>query len=189
MVKKTKKKEPPINFEKERRKDRNTVIVVAIVIAVVAMLVFTFQGQGSTPTDSGQAAVIDGIQCNKIGYDSFQINAHLDVFVDGKSYVVPAKIGIINDTCLYWIHTQDDTGLIRIGAPSDNQFTLGQLFDIWKATGSDLLPQNIPTIYMNGQQITSSLNATVIKSHDEVTVVYGIKPSIIPASYQFPPGL
>ncbi len=189
MVKKTKKKDAPINFEKEHRKDRNTIIVVVIIIAVVATLVFAFHGLGNTPTDSGQAAVIDGIQCNNITYDSFHINAHLDVFVDGKPYAVPAKIGIINDTCLYWINTQDNTGIIHIGAPSDNQFTIGQLLDIWKATGSGLLPQDIPTIYMNGQQATSSLNATVIKSHDEITVVYGIKPSIIPESYQFPPGL
>lgn len=189
MVKKTKKKDAPINFEKEHRKDRNTVIVIAIVVTVVATLVLSFQGLGNTPTNSGQAAVIDGIQCDKIGYDNFHINAHLDVFVDGKPYAVPAKIGIVNDTCLYWINTQDDSGIIHIGAPSDNQFTLGQLFDIWKATGSDLLPQDIPAIYMNGQQVSSNLNATVIQSHDEITVVYGIKPSIIPVSYQFPSGL
>jgi hypothetical protein len=189
MVKKTKKKDAPINFEKEHRKDRNTIIVVAIIIAVVATLVFAFQGLGSTPTDSGQAAIIDGIQCNKIGYDNYHINAHLDVFMDGKPYTVPAKIGIINDTCQYWIYTQDDSGIIQIGAPSDNQFTLGQFFDIWKATGSDLLPQSIPTIYKNGQQLTSSLNSTVINSHDEIAVVYGIRPQVIPASYQFPQGL
>lgn len=189
MVKKTKKKDAPINFEKERQKDRNTIIVVAIIIAVVVALVFAFHGLGSTPTDSGQAAVIDGIQCNNTPYDGFHINAHLDVFVNGKPYAVPAKIGIINDTCLYWINTPDNTGIVHIGAPSNNQFTLNQLLDIWKATGSDLLPQDIPTIYMNGQQVSSSLNSTVIKSHDEITVVYGIKPSIIPVSYQFPPGL
>jgi len=189
MVKKTKKKEAPIYFEKEHRKDRNTVIVVVIIAAVVATLVFAFHGLGSTATDYGQAAVIDGIQCNTSTYDNFHINVHLDVFVDGKPYAVPAKIGIINDTCLYWINTTDDTGIIRIGAPSDNQFTIGQLFDIWKATGSDFLPQDTPAIYLNGQQMTSSLNATVIKSHDEITVVYGTKPSIIPTSYQFPSGL
>ncbi|MGI0088091.1 MAG: hypothetical protein ACREBI_09070 [Nitrosotalea sp.] len=189
MVKKTKKKIVPFNFEKERRNDRNTVIVVAIIIAVVATLVFAFHGLDSITTNSGQAAVIDGIQCSKTKYDNFHINAHLDVFVDGKSYDVPAKIGIINDTCLYWMNTQDDTGVIHIEAPSNNQFTLGQLFDIWKATGSDLLPEGIQTIYINGQQITSSLNSTVIKSHDEITAVYGIRPSIIPTSYQFPPGL
>jgi hypothetical protein len=189
MVKKTKKKDAPINFEKEHRKDRYTVIVIAIIITIVTTLVFAFHGLGDTPTDSGQAAVIDGIQCNKVGYDSFHINAHLDVFVDGKPYLVPAKIGVVNDTCLYWINTQDDTGIVHIGAPSDNQFTLGQLFDIWKATGSDLLPQNIPVIYRNGQQISSSLNATVIQSHDEITVVYGVRPPIIPSSYQFPSGL
>ena len=189
MVKKTKKKDAPINFEKEHRKDKNTVIVVAIIIAVVGTLVFAFHGLGDTPTDSGQAAMIDGIQCDKTEYNNFDINAHLDVFVDGKPYSVPAKIGIVNDTCLYWIHTQDDSGIIRIEAPSNNQFTLGQMLDIWKATGSNLLPSGIPTIYTNGQQMSSSLNATVIKPHDEITVVYGTKPSIIPASYQFPLGL
>lgn len=189
MVKKTKKKDAPINFEKEHRKDRNAVIVIAIIISVVGTLVFTFHGLGDTPTDLGQAAMIDGIQCDKTEYNNFHINTHLDIFVDGKQYAVPAKIGIVNGTCSYWIHTQDDSGIIHIEAPSDNQLTLGQLFDVWKATGSNLLPSNVPAIYINGQQVSSSLNSTVMKPHDEIVVVYGIKPSIIPTSYQFPLGL
>ncbi len=188
MVKKTKKKEKPINFEKERRDDKNAIISIIIIAAVVATFVLVFHVLGTT-TNSGRAAVIDGIPCNKMDYSNFHINAHLDVFVDGKPYVVPAKIGIINDTCLYWIHTRDDTGVIHIGAPNDGHFTLSQLFDIWEATGSDLLPQGDPEIYINGQQITSSLNSTVIKSHDEITAVYGVRPSIIPTSYHFPLGL
>ena len=188
MVKKTKKKEKPINFEKERRNDKNTIISIIVIATVVATFVLVFHTFGTT-TNSSQAAVIDGIPCNKMDYTNFHINAHLSVFVDGKPYVVPAKLGIINDTCLYWIHTRDDTGIIHIGAPKDGPFTLSQLFDIWGATGSVLLPLGDPEIYINGQQITSSLNATVIKYHDEITAVYGIRPPIIPASYHFPLGL
>ncbi|MGI0047638.1 MAG: hypothetical protein ACREBB_10705 [Nitrosotalea sp.] len=189
MVKKTKKKSVKIDFEKEKRNDKNTIIAIAIIIAVVATLVVVVYVLNQTPVSSSQAAIIDGIMCDDARYDNFHINAHLNVFIDGQPYVVPEKIGVVNNTCLYWINTSDTTGIIHIETPNDEQFTLNQLFDIWKATGSSLPSHGTPTIYMNGQQMTSNLNDTVIKSHDEITVVYGDRPSVIPAIYQFPPGL
>ncbi|MDE1726777.1 MAG: hypothetical protein KGH89_05875 [Thaumarchaeota archaeon] len=188
MVKKIKKKNEKINSEKEHRKDKNTIISIVIIVTVVSTLVVIFHGLNNTPANSGQAAIVDGIQCDNVTSSNFHINAHLDVFVDGKSYFVPEKIGIVNGTCSYWIHTTDNTGTINIEAPMNDNFTLGQLFDIWEATGSNLPPHGMPIIYINGQQVASSLNTIEIKSHDEITVVYGVKPQTLPTSYQFSPG-
>ncbi len=188
MVKKTKKRNEKIDFEKESRKDKNTIIaVVMIAIAVTSIAVISYVL--TQASNSGQAAIIDGIQCDNTQHDNFHTNAHLDIFINDQPYTVPGKIGIVNNTCLYWIHTNDTTGIIRIEAPNDEQFTLKQLFDIWKATSSNFPPNDTTTVYINGQQSTLNLNDTVIKSHDEITVVYGVRPSIIPTSYQFPVGL
>lgn len=189
MVKKTKKRNEKINFEKENLKDKNTIIAIAIITVAVAILVIVVYVLTQTPINSSQAAIIDGVGCSDARYDNFHMNAHLDIFIGGQSYIVPEKIGVVNNTCLYWIHTNDTTGIIHVEAPNDEQFTLNQLFDIWKATGSNFPSHGTPTIYVNGQQMSSNLNDTVIKSHDEITVVYGSRPSVIPVIYQFPSGL
>lgn len=188
MVKKIKKRSDKIDFEKENRKDKNTIMVIIIIAAVVAALVTISYLSTQTPHGSGQAAVIDGIQCDNALHNSFNITAHLDIFMNGQPYAIPAKIGIVNNTCLYWIHTNDTSGIIHVDAPNVQQFTLNQLFDIWKATASGFPSGNSTWIYTNGQQIMN-LNNTVIKSHDEITVVYGSQPSTIPTNYKFPPGL
>lgn len=185
---KIKKRSDKIDFEKERRKDKNTIMVIIIIAAVVAALVGLPYLLNVTPHDSGQAAVIDGIQCDNTLHGSFNITAHLNIFMNGQSYTIPAKIGVINNTCLYWIHTIDTSGIIYIEAPNVQQITINQLFDIWKATSGSFPSDNFTGVYINGQQITN-LNNTVIKHHDEIIVVYGSQPSALPTNYQFPPGL
>lgn len=41
-----------------------------------------------------QYPVIDGIKCDKAEHFNFHYHAHLDIFVNGFSYFVPAGIGI-----------------------------------------------------------------------------------------------
>lgn len=135
--------------------------------------------------DSYKVSAIDDIRCDKAPSYDFNINAHLDIFVEGKPQEIPSGIGIINNTCKYWIYTQDTTGIIHVDAPEEKQFTISQFFDIWKATTIHP-PVGNPTIYINGQKTSSDLNSTAIKSHDEIVIIYGTMPSIIPEFYKFP---
>ncbi len=129
------------------------------------------------------------MRCDKSQSHNFHLHAHLDVFVDGHQQTVPAEIGVINNTCKYWIYTPDETGIIHVDVPEEKQFILAQFFDIWKTTSS--LPRGgTPVTYINGQQVSSALNQIVTRSHDEIAIIYGEKPSVtIPVRYQFPPSL
>jgi hypothetical protein len=42
----------------------------------------------------GQYPVIDGIKCNKTEHFNFHYHAHLSIFINGFSYLVPEGIGI-----------------------------------------------------------------------------------------------
>ncbi|MGB5090615.1 MAG: hypothetical protein WBN72_06690, partial [Nitrososphaeraceae archaeon] len=43
---------------------------------------------------SGQYPVIDGIKCDSTEHFNFHYHAHLDIFINGSSYLVPGGIGI-----------------------------------------------------------------------------------------------
>ena len=185
MVKKIKKKARKIDFEKERRQDKNTIIAVAAIASVVAILVAVSYWMNPVTSGEDRASIIDGVGCDKGQVDKFHANAHLDVLVGGRSFEVPSEIGIINGTCKYWVHTQDASGIVHLDAPKDSQFTLGQLYDIWKAT-STFPPAGTPEIYVNGQKDPNGLNETAIMPNEEIAIIYGAKPLIVPSSYHFP---
>jgi len=46
-------------------------------------------------------------------------------------------------------------------------------------------------VYINGTKVPDGTNYRDIKlnAHDEIAVVYGTPPSIIPSSYKFPEGI
>jgi hypothetical protein len=46
-------------------------------------------------------------------------------------------------------------------------------------------------VYVNGNRVSNSTDYRGIKlnEHDEIAIVYGIPPKMIPKSYQFPEGL
>src|SRR4051794_39395730 len=62
----------------------------------------------------GQYPIIDGIKCDKAEHFNFHYHAHLDIFVNGFSYLVPAGIGIKPPDCIYWLHTHDISGIIHV---------------------------------------------------------------------------
>jgi hypothetical protein len=133
---------------------------------------------------------IGGIQCERQEYGNFHIHAHLDIFIDGKPHAVPESIGIIDRTCLYWMHTHDRSGIIHIEAPETRAFTLGQFFDIWKATQKGVpVIKEAPKIFVSGKHVDGSLEKIEIMPLAEIVIVYGKEPVPIPSSYDFPKGL
>jgi hypothetical protein len=133
---------------------------------------------------------IDGIQCNQMEQAVFHIHAHLDVYVDGQHRTVPAFIGIIPNSCLYWIHTHDPTGIIHIEAPEYKTFTLGQFLDVWsKSFEKTGIPIGTPKSYVNGKEFNGNYREIQLNAHDEIALVYGLPPESIPTSFDFPQGL
>jgi len=186
MKRKEQGKENKSNLEKNSKKSKNKFIalgIVAGIAAVIAVVVYTLDN-----TSSSSTSMIDGIECDTVEYGVFHIHAHLDVYVGGSPYTVPAYIGIKDNTCLYWLHTHDASGVIHIESPKSRDFTAGEFFDIWNSTGSNMPPSGTPTIYVNGQVVNTALDKTMLHAHDEIAVVYGTKPNFIPQLYQFPEG-
>lgn len=150
---------------------------------------------------SQKSLAIDGIQCNTMEHADFHIHAHLDLFINGKSFTVPELIGIKpEERCLYWLHTHDDSGIIHIESPVKKEFTLGQFFDIWNKKFDNTHLLNYTTdnkssimlsVYVNGKKIDNKTNFRDIKlnSHDEIAIVYGGSAHNIPSRYEFQQGL
>jgi hypothetical protein len=141
---------------------------------------------------------INGIQCNTTEHLQFHVHAHLDIFVNGHLVSIPAHIGIVDNKCIYWLHTHDSTGVIHIESPVKRDFTLGQFFEVWKsqlnspkAFDAILAGKLVPTVYVNGNKVPSSVSYKDVKlnPHDEIAVVYGAQPKSIPSKYSFAQGL
>jgi hypothetical protein len=142
-----------------------------------------------------QYPIIDGIKCDRAEHFNYHYHAHLDIFVDGFSYLIPAGIGIKPPDCIYWLHTHDTSGIIHIESPENKTFTLGQFFDIWgkKFNNSLLFDFKIDnstdrtlSVYVNGSAINgTSYRDLPLVNHEDISVVYGTPPPEIP-SYEFP---
>ncbi len=168
-------------------KHRNKLIAIGVFAAIVGGI--AYYGYEADTTVVSAFALIDGIPCETKEYLTFHIHAHLDVFVDGHTYAVPAFIGIKDKTCLYWLHTHNSDGIIHIEAPQTQDFELSQFLDVWKSTGSTPAPSGDPIIYINGQVVSTTLANTKLNAHDEIVLVYGTPPPNIPSFFQFPEGL
>lgn len=183
-IKKTKES----NVEKKSNKHRSKIIAMAVISAIITSIAIVSYKQDNTPVNG--FSTIDGIGCDSMEYSVFHIHTHLDVFVNSQPLMVPASIGIHDNTCLYWLHTHKTDGIIHIEAPKSRDFSLKEFFDIWKSTSTGSPPTNVnPIIYVNGQVVSTSLKDTMLNAHDEIVLVYGNPPSNIPRFYQFPEGL
>ncbi len=163
---------------------------IGTIAGVAAGLVLAYLAVQVTPAyGAADGKPIAGIRCDREEYSTFHIHAHLDIFVNGKPYEVPELVGIISQTCLYWMHTHNGSGIIHIEAPQARAFTLGQFFDIWKATGKGApTMKEKPKVFVNGKKVNAELRAIEITPLSEIAIVYGKEPSTIPSSYGFSPG-
>lgn len=143
---------------------------------------------------SAQYPIIDGIRCDRTEILDFHYHAHLNIFVNGSSYLIPAGIGIKLPDCIYWLHTHDASGLIHIESPQNNTFNLGEFFDIWGqkfnnnqifGLKADNSSDRTLTVYLNGTAINrTSYRDIPILNHEDIVIIYGTRPPEIP-QYKF----
>jgi len=173
-----------VSGKKESSKLSKKIVIIIVLILVVGISITYLKSSVQAPPD------IDGIQCNQMEQAVFHIHAHLDVYVDAQHRTVPALIGIIPNSCLYWLHTHDPTGIIHIEAPEYKTFTLGQFLDVWsKSFENTGIPTGTPKSYVNGKEFTGDFREIQLNAHDEIVLVYGLPPDSIPSSFDFPQGL
>lgn len=174
---------------KSRNKSKKYIFIIPIIAAVLSGVIYW----ASLPRTS---LAIDGIECNSMEQAVFHIHAHLDIYINGQPFTVPASIGIIQNKCLYWLHTHDTSGIIHIEAPYFRSFTLGEFFDIWNKPFSNngifdnaVQGSNTLKVFVNGVETSGNYRDIILGAHDEIVIVYGTPPAKMPTSYAFPRGL
>jgi hypothetical protein len=146
--------------------------------------------------------ITNGVSCDHGEQLAYHIHVHLTIYINGKLYPLPQGVGIAADgSCIYWMHTHKNDGIIHIEAPAKvHNVALDDFLTIWHQGFAKLnfppqLTQNTGwKIFVNGKPfagvVTSPLSTEVtLSSHDIITMEYG-KPNPPPDTiYVFPPNL
>jgi hypothetical protein len=145
----------------------------------------------------GQGNEVGGIGC--IASVTRHFHAHVSLFVDGEQLAIPAGIGItdpvvsdgyvVNGDCFYWLHTHDATGVVHIEPPDDEDYTLGQLFDVWGRSlggGSVAGYTGELSVFVDGVRYTGDPRSIVFTSRKHISLQVGRPLAPIPM-YVFQP--
>src|SRR6266480_2388222 len=185
----------------KRRAARNKRILIGSLIAVAVLVVATVsyavysnthnasaQNQATPSEQDVNPAYphVDRIYCNQSEQLAYHIHAHLTIWINGVKVPVPQGIGIASDSsCLYWLHTHDNSGVIHIESPNAAPLNLQDFLDIWGQVFStngyhnELALSAGWTIYVNGKPVTGGFNKVVFQPHMVITLAYN-SPNITP---------
>lgn len=142
------------------------------------------------PSTAGQT--IAGVACNSTEQVSSHHHAHLAVFVNGQGRSLPLGIGIApalgvqptprgdfassSSTCFYWLHVHATDGIIHIESPTEQVFTLGQVFAVYGQPISNTqvgTGTGTVTATVNGQSYSGSPADIPLGQHDQVVLNVG----------------
>jgi len=119
------------------------------------------------------------------------IHEHLDLYVNAKHVVLPAGVGIYDDSFITEVHTHDTSGIIHVESPSVRTFRLGQLFAEW---GVRLTSRCVGRYcgdvhwWVNGKRKSGDPAQLALRPHQEIAIAAGRLPARIPRAYAFPFG-
>jgi hypothetical protein len=126
---------------------------------------------------------------------ALHIHQHLDMYVNGQKIDLPPHVGI-GDTYIADLHVHDTTGVMHVESNEQQDFTLGQFFDVWgvKFDKDDLGGlradnENKIKVFVNGTEYKGDPRQLKLEAHQEIVVAYGTDaqlPNPIPSSYTFP---
>ncbi len=210
---------PKARRQVDRRVIGGAAAVVVLAIAIVLAVVLTRGGGGnagasSSPTTINWAALghlqtgpppwgndsanltdrLLPLGLNQLGTEGqvLHIHQHLDLFVKGKNVTLPAGVGIYDSAYLTELHTHQPDGIIHVESPVQRKFVLGQIFGEW---GVKLTPTCVGSFcgklswWVNGVKQTGNPAQLILKAHQEIAIVLGKPPAVVPKSYKFPAGL
>lgn len=148
------------------------------------------------PADASAAVRAAGLPMLTEEGTAEHIHAHLDVRVNGQRVPVAPYIGIDQaQGRISPLHTHDDSGVVHIESPVNQQFTLGQFFSEWGVSltadgigGLRTSADHPLRVYVNGTPRTGDPAAITFTAHDEIAVLYGPQQESVPAQYAFPAG-
>lgn len=182
--------------ERQRVAKRNRIVFgvsILVVVLVVAASVYFFSKApaSSSSTTTAQTSnfaypQVDNSVCEANEQVAYHVHAHLTLYISGQQVPVPQNIGIANDqSCLYWLHTHDTSGVIHVEAPNQQVFTLGTFFKEW---GQVFPQQQYPVqlastdgwkVYVNGKPYTGDFHKIELSAHALITMAYQ-SPNAVP---------
>jgi hypothetical protein len=141
----------------------------------------------------------------------YHVHAHLDVFVNGRTVLVPGGIGIVTSDpgvkhgviagqpayggialcdkpCISPLHTHDATGLIHTESKTPTPNRLGQFFTEWNVRldgsciGGYCRPDSIQ-VFVNGAKYTSNPADIALTDRKEIAIVIGSPPTKLPSHF------
>ena len=191
------RREEQIRCEAERKRRERTrritiiSVIAAIVViagAIIAYVVYSnnTQNQPQTPqVVNPQYPPVDNIYCDQQEQLAFHIHAHLTMYINGQALPLPSQIGIAKDqSCLYWLHTHDTSGVIHMEAPTNHSFVLGNFLDEWSTEFASLgYPPQLDQIgwqaYVNGKPYNGDFHKIPLQAHTLITLMYN-SPHAVP---------
>ncbi len=145
--------------------------------------------RGSAKGAAGPVAV----GCDAAGQAAVHYHAHLDLFHEGRRVPVPAHVGM-TDKCVYWLHTEQPTGILHIAAPASARtrlFTLGDFFTIWgeplsagQVAGMYAGPGRQVKVWQDGRPYSGVLPGLVLRPHTQVVIEVG-PPFVSPPAFDW----
>ena len=189
-----------------RKQQRRARMSVRLSISISALLLlamgfFYLQIQHITSIDTLHPP-ISGISCDSAEQNGYHIHVHFKIYINGKELTIPTGIGIPTDnTCLYWMHTHTDDGIIHIEAPQKlHNLALDDFMTLWQQGFATLnFPQEMMQasgwqIFVNGKPFNGVvksplLTEVTLQPHDAITMEYGSPNPPPDLFYAFPAGL
>ena len=169
-----------------------------LAVFLVLIVWYKVQTTSSTATNTGQP--VNSIQCETGEQLATHYHSHVDILWKNQPVPIPANTGIPSgSSCLYWMHTHDDSGVIHIEAPvgqASRKFTLGDFFAVW---GQPLSRTQVATlqvgsgnqlkVWVNGKPYTGDPSKIVLKSHEQIVIEIGPPFTQPPPTFSWPAGL
>ncbi|MBS1849218.1 MAG: hypothetical protein JST73_13155 [Actinobacteria bacterium] len=143
-----------------------------------------------------QGTPVNGITCRPaMGQNvKFHIHQHVTVFVNGEQQRIPAGVGItkpwwiqkidgfpfINNStksCVYWLHTHANDGIIHLESPESRTFTLGDFFDVWNQplSSRQVGPAKGPvTAFVDGKRFAGDPRNIALTDHGVIQLDVGV---------------
>jgi hypothetical protein len=196
------RREEHLRREAERKRDekrrRVTIISVAAAVVLVVGIIITYVVYANSQSQSQTRTIVnpsyppvDNVYCDTQEQNAFHIHAHLKIYINGQALPLPSQIGIAGDqSCLYWLHTHDTTGVIHIEAPANHSFTLGNFLDEWSTVFPTLgypsqLDQTGWQVYVNGKPYTGDLHKIPLAAHALITLMYNSPQAVPDTTYNW----
>ena len=161
------------------------------IAAFCAVLLFaTVPPQARAQSFLGGGLPIDAIRCDTMEGAVVHIHTHLQIFNRGKAVAIPAGVGIPQGaSCLYWVHTHTDDGIIHIESPNTKKYTLGEFFDIWQQPldthhVAGVTARHALKVWVNGRVYTGDPRKIVLRDQEEIVIQIG-PPFAKPSHYDW----